>query len=404
MLFTVHTSGSGFDGAWIEVFDLDSGERRVVHRGGTYARYVDSGHLIYMNQGTLFAMPFDLSSLTPTGSAAPVVEGVGASGQGGAYYDVSRNGVLVFSSGGAGGGAELKARWVDRQGRIEPLTEEERAYRNPRFSPDGRRMAVDIETEGNIDIWVLDLERDVPTRLTFHEGFDSNAVWSPDGESVAFASERGEGTLNIYRKSADGSGEAALIGESDRVIIPWSWSPDGKRIAVMVQNPETQLDLGLLSVEDGTIELFLNTQFIEYGPAFSPDGRWIAYGNNESGAWEVYVRPADGSSGKWQISSGGGTYPIWSRDGKEIFLGLENGRVQVVDVETSGGQFRVSRPRDLFSGPFADLTADGSMYDVTPDGQRFVLFEGEIDESSTGHEHVRVISNWFAELERTFSK
>ena len=404
VLFTVHSSGSGFDGAWIEVLDLDSGERCVVHRGGTYARYVDSGHLIYMNQGTLFAMPFDLSSLSPTGSAAPVVEGVGASGEGGAYYDVSRNGMLIFSAGGAGGGVELKPLWVDRQGHLEPLTDEERDYRNPRFSPDGRRLAVEIETEGNVDIWVLDLARDVPTRLTFDEGFDGVPVWSPDGEFIAFASERGEGTQNIYRKSADGSGAAEPIAVSDRVLVPWSWSPDGRQIAVMVQNPETQLDLGLLSVEDGTIEPFLNTRFIEYGPVFSPDGRWIAYGNNESGDFEVYVRPADGSSGKWQISSGGAAYPIWSRDGKEIFLAYENGLIQTVDVETSGGQFRVSRPRELFSGPFADLTTSACMYDVTPDGQRFVMFQGEIDQSSTGHEHVRVISNWFAELERSFSR
>jgi Tol biopolymer transport system component len=356
-----------------------------------------------MNQGTLFAMPFDLSSLEPTGSAAPVVENVGASGEGGAYYDVSRDGVLVFAD-GAAGGVKLKALWVNRQGQIEPLTEEERNYRNPRFSPDGRRLAIEIETEGNLDIWVLDLERDVPTRLTFHEGRDTAAVWSPDGEVIAFASDREEGTQNIYRKSADGSGEAELIGESDRAITPWSWSPDGKRIAVMVENPETSVDLGLLSVEDGTIEPFLSTPFIDYGPVFSPDGQWIAYGNDESGDWEVYVRPADRSSGKWQISSGGGGYPIWSRDGKEIFLATGDGSVQVVDVETGGGQFRVSRPRELFSGPFADLVSGACMYDVTPDGQRFVLFQGEVDESTSGHEHVRVISNWFAELDRTFSK
>jgi len=404
VLFTVHSSGSGFDSAWIEVLDLDSGERSVVHRGGTYARYVDSGHLVYMNQGTLFAMPFDLASLTPTGSAAPVVEAVGSSGEGGAYYDVSRNGVLVFSPGGVGGSVKLKALWVNRQGQSEPLTEEERNYRHPRFSPDGRRLAVEIETEGNTDIWILDLERDVPTRLTFHEGFDGNPVWSPDGESIAFASDRGEGTQSIYLKSADGSGDAEPIAEGDRVLTPWSWSPDGKHLAVMVQNPETQLDLVLLSVEDGTIEPFLATKFIDYGPVFSPDGKWIAYGSNESGSWEIYVRPADGSRGKWQISSDGGTYPIWSRDGKQIFMAHENGRVQTVDVDTNGGQFRVSRTRDLFSGPFADLTSDNCMYDVAPDGERFVLFQGELDQTSSGHEHVDVISGWFAELERTFAK
>ena len=404
VLFTVHSSGSGFDSAWLEVFDLESKERRIVHRGGTYGRYVESGHLVYMNQGTLFAIPFDLSSLTSTGSAAPVVQGVGASNQGGAYFDVSRNGVLVFSAGGVGGDAELKALWVDREGRIEPLTDQERGYGNPRFSPDGTRMAVEIESEGNTDIWILDLERDVPTRLTFQEGYDGCPLWSPDGQTIAFQSDRGDGPEAVYVKSADGSGEAEQIGESDRPLTPWSWSSDGSRITLMIQNPDTGLDIGLLNVEDGTIEPFLSTQFIEYGPVFSPDGKWIAYGNNESGRWEAYVRPADGSRGKWQVSSGGATYPTWSADGKEIFLAGEEGLIQVVDVDASGGSFRVSRPRDLFSGPFADLTGATSLYAAHPDGRRFVMFQGEIDQSASGHEHVQVISNWFAELNRTFAK
>jgi serine/threonine-protein kinase len=404
VLFTVHSQGSGFDSAWIEVLDLESKERHVVHRGGTFARYAESGHLIYMNQGTLFAMPFDLSSLQPTGSPAPVVEGVGDSAEGGAYYDVSRNGVLVFSAGGVGGGTLLKALWVDRDGRLSPLTEEERAYASPRLSPDGNRLAVEIETEGNTDIWILDLDRDVPTRLTFQDGYDGVPVWSPDGQTIAFQSDRGDGPEAVYVKSADGSGEAELIGKSDQLLAPWSWSPDGKHIAIMIQNPETQLDLAILSVEEGTIEPFLSTKFIEYGPGFSPDGKWIVYGSNESGDWEAYVRPADGSRGKWQVSSGGATYPVWSGDGKEIFLANVQGVILAVDVDTSDGSFRASRPRELFKGPFADLTSNKRMYTVSPDGQRFVLFQGEVDQTASGHEHVRVISNWFAQLERTFSK
>jgi dipeptidyl aminopeptidase/acylaminoacyl peptidase len=357
-----------------------------------------------MNQGTLFAMPFDLASLQPTGSPAPVVEGVGDSAEGGAYYDVSRNGVLVFSASGVGGGTLLKALWVDRDGRLSPLTEEERAYANPRLSPDGDRLAVEIETEGNFDIWILDLDRDVSTRLTFHGGYDGVPVWSPDGRTIAFQSDRGDGPETVYVKSADGSGEAELVGQGDNWIAPSSWSPDGKHIAILIQNPETQIDIAILSVEDGSIEPFLSTEFIEYGPVYSPDGKWIVYGSNESGEWEAYVRPADGSRGKWQVSSGGATYPTWSGDGKEIFLADVQGVIRAVDVDTSDGAFRVSRPRELFQGPFADLTTVKNMYDVTRDGQRFVLFQGEIDQAASGHEHVRVISNWFVQLERTFGK
>jgi serine/threonine-protein kinase len=404
VLFTVHSSDSGFDSAWIEVLDLESNERRVIHRGGTCAKYVESGHLIYMNQGTLFAMPFDLGKLEATGSAAPVVEGVGASGEGGAYYDVSRDGVLVFSAGGVGGGARLKALWVDREGKIEPLTAEQRDYKHPRFSPDGKRLAIEIEAEGNTDIWILDLERDVPTRLTFHDGHDGRPVWSPDGEFIAFQSDRGEGPEAIYRMPADGSGDAELIVKSDRSLVPWSWSSDGDRMAIMTSPTGSQVDLAIVSLKDGTITPFLETEFIEYGPSFSPDGKWLLYGSNESGNWEAYVRPADGGRGKWQISSGGGTYPTWSGDGKEIFIGGQSNLLQVVDVETTGGAFRVSRPRALISGQFSNLSSSDSMYDVAPDGQRFVMFQGEIDQVDSGHEHVQVISNWFVELERTFAK
>ena len=403
VLLTVHTSSAGFDAASIEILDLASGERQPIHQGGTYARYVDSGHLVYMNQRTLFAMPFDIDRLQATGSAAPVVQGVGGSTEGGAYFDVSANGVLAFSAGSGASGNEVQALWVDRQGQVEPLTSEERDFSNPRFSPDGRYLAVEINVGGNADIWVYDLERDVPTRLTFDEASDGSPVWSPDGQFIAFASDRGEGVGNVYRKSADGSGEVERLSDSQTEATPWSWSPDGTTLAIMQQNPETSVDLGLLSVETGVIEPFLASTFVEYGPVFSPDGGFLAYGSNESGDWEAYVRPVDGSRGKWQISAGGGTYPNWSRDGKEIFLGWETGLIQSVSVDTDGGQFRVSRPAELFSGAFVDLTDQNNMFDVTPDGQRFVLFQGEIASTADGHEHLRLVANWFTDLERTFS-
>jgi len=403
VLFTAHSSDSNFDQAWIEVLDLASGQRRVVHQGGTYGRYVESGHLVYMNQGTLFALPFDLDSLEPTGSAAPVVQGVGSSGQGGAYFEVSSTGVLAFVPGHEGGGAQLEAVLVDREGKAEALTDEKRDYAHPSFSPDGRRLAFEIATDENTDVWVYDVERDVSTRLTFDDGFDGVPVWSPDGESIAFSSGREEGTPGIFRKAADGSGEVERIAGIERPMVPWSWSPDGSRIAVMVQNPDTNFDLALVSVETGEVEPFLTTQYVEYGPTFSPDGKWLAYGNNESGDWEVYVRPIDGGKGKWQISSGGGTYPRWSRDGKEIFMGWQNGTIRAVSVETGEGQLRASRPRELFSGSYADLTSDNLMYEVTPDGRRFLLFRGQAAGSSSGHEHVSLVSDWFSELNETFS-
>jgi Tol biopolymer transport system component len=332
------------------------------------------------------------------------MQGVGGSNEGGAFYDVSSKGVLIFSAGSGLSGNEIQPVWVDRQGIVEPWTGEERDFRNPRFSPDGRFLAIEIVTDANVDIWVYDLERDVPTRLTFDEASDAGPVWSPDGQYVAFTSERGEGAPNVYRKAADGSGEVERISESNVAVTAWSWSPDGKTLAVMQQNPETDLDLALLSVETGEIEPFLISPFVEYAPVFSPDGKYLIYGSNESGNWEAYVRPVDGSRGKWQVSSGGGASPVWSSDGKEIFMGWEGGVMRSVSVDTSGGQFRVGRPQDLFTGAFADLTTGWNMFDVTSNGQRFLLFQGEVISSAAGHQHLRLVSNWFTELERTFSR
>jgi serine/threonine-protein kinase len=404
ILFTAHSSQSDFDGARIEVLDLDSQERRVIHEGGTYGRYVDSGHLVYFNQGTLFAMPFDLDRLEATGSAAPVIQEVGGSVEGGAYYDVSENGELVFTASSAVSSSELRPVWVTRDGQIEPIFGEERDFRNPRLSPDGRFLAVGIRLDGNTDIWVYDLERDVPTRLTFDEADDDIPVWSPDGQFIVFSSERTGGTSNIFRKAADGSGDLEQLTDSERAVQAWSWSPDGRRMAIMEFNQETVVDISILTIETGEIEPFQHTAFVEYAPVFSPDGRYLLYGTNESGDWEGFVRPVDGSRGKWQISSIGGVYPTWSSDGQEILIGAPGGVIYSVPVDSRDGSFRVGRPQELFSGNFADLTLDNNMFDVTPDGQRFVLFEGEVQMEITGHQHLSLVSNWFAELERTFSR
>ena len=404
VLFTSHTSASGFESARIEIVELATGERQVVHQGGTYGRYVDSGHLVYLTKGALFAVPFDLGRLETTGAAAPVVQAVGGSPEGGAYYDVSSSGQLAFTAGGGSSGRQILPVWADREGQVEPWGTQEQDFRGPRFSPDGKFLAVGIATEGNTDIWVYDMEREVPSRLTFDEADDYNPVWSPDGQTIVFSSERGEGAPNIYRKPADGSGEVEQVTDSDSEIMPWSWSPDGAKLAAMQINAETALDLVLVSVETGEIEPFLTSSFVEYAPVFSPDGRYLAYGSDESGEWEVYVRPVDGSRGKWQVSSGGGAYPKWSVDGKEIFVGWEGGLVQSIPVDTSDGQFRVDRPQDLFTGPFVDLTGNFDMFTATPDGQRFLLFQGDIVTNTSGHQHVRLVSNWFAELEQTFSR
>jgi serine/threonine-protein kinase len=400
ILFTSVTEEATFDGANLELFVLETGERRMLHRGGSYGRYVGSGHIVYINEGTLLAFPFDLDRLEVTGSAAPVIEELASNReQVGAHFDVSRAGTLVHATGGARStGTSLV--WTDRQGNMSSLWEANQSYGNPVFSPDGTRLAVDIEREGDRDVWVYDLERDVPTRLTFADGDDFAPVWSPDGGQVYFASDR-KGVPAIYRKASDGSGEAEPVLELDRTSVPTSISPDGRLLAYN-HFPSGGPDVWILPLDGGEPEQFVGTPAVDYGAQFSPDGRWIAYGSNESGSFQVYVRPASGGRGKWQISTEIGTYPVWSPDGTEIFYRLNSGGVMSVQVEAGGGPFRASRPEPLFEGPFL-VTADGlNRYQVAPDGGRLVMLrttEGPTED----HEHLRVILNWFDELERTFT-
>jgi Tol biopolymer transport system component len=288
--------------------------------------------------------------------------------------------------------------WVDRQGKSEPLWEDRQDFRNPRFSPDGRFLATGVVTDGTGDIWVLDLERDVPTRLTFHEGNDSGPVWTPDGRYVLFSSDR-EGSFDIYRKRADGSGDAERLTDMEQDEFVWSTSPYGKVLAYTVDSPETFSDLWLLP-EDGEPEPFLVTPAIEVAPVFSPDGLWIAYFTNESGNWNVFVRGVDGS-GKWQISSDGGAWPWWSGDGKELFFFWAGGLSRAtIDAGPEG--FRAGRPEEISREQWASQL-QAMPYAVEPNGERFVTLLGEASRDPDHHEHLSLVLNWFDELERTFA-
>jgi len=402
VIFTSHTQTNNFDDAAVEILVLETGERRVLHQGGSYGRYVPSGHLVYASEGTLFAMPFDLETLTVSGSAAPVIEGVSTdSTQGGAQFSVSREGTLVYAV-GSGSATQYAAVWVDREGQATPFWEGRQDYRNPRLSPDGTRLAVDILTGDNRDVWVYDLEQDIATRLTFDAAADSAPVWSPDSEFILFSSAR-DGVDNLYRKAADGSSEVERLAESERVQEPSSVSPDGKLLAYDELSPGASWDIWLLPLEaDAEPRPFLATPFVEVGPVFSPDGHWIAYFSNESGFWEVYVRPASGAQGKWQVSSRGGAWPLWSSDGKELLYRDLSQGINSVAVETAGDAFRPGRPRQLFQGPFVGV-AGNNYYDIAPDGERFVMFQTEQEASFGGDENLRVVLNWFGELERIFA-
>jgi len=399
VLFTSQTGEGDFDGATIEVLELTTGQRKVVHKGGSDARYVPSGHIVYANQNTLFALPFDLATLEPTGSASPIVEEVaGARTEGGAHFSVADDGTLIYATGDTEESNTLV--WTDRKGVATPLWDVRQDYGDVAVSPDGSRLVTVVDVEGNSDLWVRDLTREVPTRLTFGEGEDDSPVWSPDGQFIYFSSVH-DGKTAIYRKAADGSGDEVQVLAKPNSTYPTSISPDGKMMIYM-ELISGQGDLLIHPLGGGDSQPFATGPKFEYDAQFSPDGRWIVYGSNESGPFEAYVRPASGDRGKWQISSGGGVYARWARDGRSIIYRSMDGGVVSVAVETTGGTFRAGRIETLFTGPYV-LTADGNdHYDVTPDPDRFVMVMRR-DETRETHEHIQIVLGWLDELKETFA-
>ena len=332
-------------------------------------------------------------------SSEPLLEEIRQTSPGFVDYSFSTSGTLVYVPGGESEGS-FSLVWVDREGAVEPLGAKYGAYRNPRLSPDGQRLAVTL-VANPYDVWVYDIPRHTLTRLTF-EGDNRLPVWAPDGKQVAFRSNRAGGTWNLYWKPADGSGAAERLTTSEHTQTPSSWSLDGKFLAfyeraTTVGSSTTEGDIWVLPLEgERKPQPFLQTQFYESSPTFSPDGSWLAYVSNESGRNEVYVLPYPGPGGKWQISTEGGREPVWARNGRELFYRNERGdQMMVVDITTEP-TFRAGAPRLLFEGNFELSSGTLPFYDISPDGQRFVMIKLEQQERA----QINVVQNWFEELKR----
>jgi Tol biopolymer transport system component len=259
--------------------------------------------------------------------------------------------------------------------------------------------------DGNWDVWVYDLEREVATRLTFADGYEGDQVWSPDGRYLEFTSDR-DGRENPYRKLADGSGEVERLAEIDHDFWATSWSPDGRWILGEVQ--ADNFDLWVVPADgSGEPEVYLATPFFERFPSISPNGKWVAYMSDESGRPEIYVRPFPMAGGKWQVSDGGGSWPAWSRDGSELFFRSEDG-LMAAAVNTVDGSFVAGRPQMLAAGGFSSdqvgIAVSGSVfsdYEPMPGGKGFVVLLG--GEGQSVQSHVTLITNWFDVLKKTFS-
>jgi serine/threonine-protein kinase len=312
-------------------------------------------------------------------------------------YDVSAEGTLIYQAALTDEHRQLE--WVDRRGHATSLGAPVMSYAYPRISPDGTRVAIDVMDAADRDIWMWDISRRTLERFTKDPTGNPIVTWSPDGSHLVFGSER-SGVPNAYRQAADGSGEPERLLASDALQMPISYTPDG-RLLVSMGVTGQQRDIHLMTL-DGQRK----SEPLIHGPAnelwaeVSPDGRWIAYDSDESGQFEVYVRPfPDAYRGsRWQISAAGGRQPVWSRNGRELFYRDFSGALMAVPVAAGPG-FVPRRPVRLFEGTGylgAGGQGGGRTYDVSPDGNRFLMVRTE-DQASTP---LVVVLNWFEELKR----
>jgi eukaryotic-like serine/threonine-protein kinase len=395
VLFAAGTNAYNFTSAQVAVQSVGTGQRRNLIQGGMYPRYAPSGHLVYAQGGNLVAVPFDPRSLTVTGAAVPVVEGVLQSPvTGAAQYSFSSTGSLVYALGSVQS-AQSNLVWVNRSGAEQPVAAPAHSYVQPRLSPDGRRVAVMI-TEQEAQTWLYDLSRGTLTRFTFEGSVNINPVWAPDGKRIAFESNK-LGPRNIFWQLADGSGGLERLNTSEYPQVPMSWSPDGQLLAFLEVNPTTQRDVWVLRMSDHKAQPFLQTQFDESVPRFSPDGRWLAYMSDESGRYEIYVQPYPGPGGKWLISTEGGTEPVWNPNGRELFY-RSGDKMMAVEIATQPG-FTAGKARALFEGPYVPTPLTAPNYDVSPDGQRFLMLKPS-PSTEVAPTQINVVLNWFEELKR----
>jgi Tol biopolymer transport system component len=406
------------DEAEIQAVSLETGERKgLLEAVYPHVQYARSGHLVYGENGTVAAAPFDVETLEIAGPSAVVEEGVASFGESTpSIFALSASGTLVYVPERQ---AATRSRivWMDRQGQVEPLIDDMRWYSSPRISPDGRSVAVTIvEHSRSYDVWIYDIAEGRFRRLTF-AGNNEIPVWAPDGSRLAFLSFR-DGLANLYSKGADGSGSAELLWGSPAppqraagaglFRYPSSWSPDGRYLAYFEASPDSEWDVSLLPMtgDEGPRPL-LSTTASELGLRFSPDGRWIAYASDESSRYEIYVEPYPQTGGKWQISETGGFSPVWAPGGDELYFDNGRGQIMAVTIRTQPA-FSSGPPRplldlsEIWSADEINAVTPGMStrpvpeFDLSPDGERFLLID-EIEQEFTPWELVYVL-DWLQKL------
>ncbi len=386
---------------WLVLLRLDTRERRDLLQDAADARYVPTGHLVFLRQGTLMAVRFDLAKLEIIGQPAPLVENVMQAffngeihNTGAGQFSISDSGSLIYAAGGVVPDDKRTLVWVDQRGKEQPVTNLQPYFFSPRLSPDGQKIAYGTLGQ-EWQVWVYDLSRGTNSKLT-GEGTAIFPIWTPDGKRILFGWRKSL-SPNLFWQLYDGSAPMERLTTSEYPQVPGSWSRDGKTVAFVETNPVSGFDILILDVSSGRMTPFLNSRSDEGYPEFSPDGRWIAYASNETTRNEIYVRPFPGPGMKQQVSSQGGIHPMWERDGKKLFYRRQD-QVWVVDVQTDGG-FAASKPSLLFekSGYVGGSPIRG--WDLSFDSQRFLMVKYEERKPSPVTEMV-LVQNWLEELKR----
>ena len=416
VLFACQMSSGSYDDGTIEAVRLDTGERKVLVKGGSFPRYAASGHLLYVKQNNIYAVPFDPESLEVRGEGKPVLTGVSSSGQavgagsgnGAAQVAVASNGIAVYLPVEEQQQANVRLAIVDRTGKVTFEYPEQKAFRDPRFSPDGRRVAVRVISGRTEHLHILDIERGTLTQIIFDGQYSGLAVWNKAGDQIAYASDRGARGLEVFLGPSDGTGERKQITSGQGTVrVPTSFSPDGRLLAFFEVNAVTNMDIMVLSLADGKITPFLKTPAIELGGAFSPDGKWMAYQSIDSpdgsGRTEVFLRAYPDGGALRQVSNGGGTIPNWTKQGSEIVY-VSGQSVMSVDVKPEGNALSLGKPRPLFPLPVAE-PLNALYFDAFPDGNKFAaLLTADTKTVPEPRTNLTMVFNLFDEIRRITGK
>ncbi len=396
------SSPASFEEGTLDVLSVKTGKRTQVHRGGYFGRYLPSGHLIFIHDRTLFGVRFDLGTLKLSGAPIPLLEDVSPNDVTGAgQFEFSQNGVLVYL---AGMSNQYQLSWLDASGKLEKLMQMPGSYINTKLSPDGERMVLGRIPAAPNDLWTYEWRRDKLLRLTFNGNLNRFPVWMADGKHIIFASQSaGKGVISWMR--SDGAGEVQTFLEQPVAVIPTSVSPDGRRLAYVMAAVDTGYDIWTVPFDTsdpehpkaGKPEPFLKTVANERFPEFSPDGRWLAYDSTESGITEVYVRPFPGPGGKWQVSNGGGQFPMWSRAGHQLFYESSDSHVMMVDYTVNGDSFDPGSPKVWSPAKIVNISPMFPTFELAPDAKRMVVLAGSQNKASV---HVSFLLNFFDELKR----